>query len=661
MFPLVNCDRPSRQQRVHNDTGGFVLLRDGFAAFRREEDGSMIVMTLSIFMFMMVMAGLGIDTMRHEMERAKLQSTLDSAVLAGAKVPYGGDAKSVVEDYFAKAEMSKYLNPIKDDDVNSTVNSSKVEASASMTMDTYLMKLSGVETLTANAEAVAQTSIPKLEISLVLDVSGSMGGARMTNLRKAAKAFTTTMLNSSDAGAVSISLVPFSTTVTPSTEIFDALFVDERHDYSTCLAFENQDFFSTALVTQKDGNADPTLSKIRQNIYTNPYGGYKNLGFYWRSCLTEESHRILPYSTSETELHTKIDSLPTLGTTSGDVGIKWGVAMLDPSFRDVTEELIADAKLTSMMSTTPVDYNDPNTMKVVVMMGDGENYVSYYFADDSEYRGELSNMFQVTYDNEVFDYAHAVYDEVNKYRGAEYEYLCDDSDYKCVYKISGGAESSYFLRHPSEINASGLDTTIQTAVESVEGVGNNCVSLFEQFYNGTPKNNTGAWDTHECGAATDAVLDSILDDFNYYNLENDYWMTGDEFVSQRTDDAQYVSRRQMSWEEMWGLMGPEGYANITGDWSPYNEYYSESAVTVDAKNERMDSICSVAKQSGIIIYTIGYMVPDNGTAEQSLKKCATGYDPVKDASAYYYDVNNLDISTAFSSIAGNMKSLRLTQ
>lgn len=660
MFPLVNCDRPSRQQPVHNDTGGYLRLRDRFAAFRREEEGSMIVMTLSIFMFMMVMAGLGIDTMRHEMERAKLQATLDSAVLAGAKVPHGGDAKAVVEDYFAKAEMSKYLDPIKDDDVHSSVNSSKVEASASMTMDTYLMKLSGVETLTANAEAVAQTSVPKLEVSLVLDVSGSMDGPRITSLRTAAKQFATTILDSGEDGTVSISVVPFSTAVTPTSEMFEALHVDERHDYSTCLAFDDQDFNDISMVTKDDGEANPSLPLMRQSIYTNPYGVFKNLGYFYLSCFTGDEFRILPYSTNETQLHDKIQTLPAVGKTTGDLGIKWGAALLDPSFRDVTAALIESGTLTASMSNTPVDHTEGDTMKVIVMMGDGENTSNYTFKNDSEYRGDTSDMFDVTYQSEELDYAYFIFDERYKYYGAGYEWLCDYWYYGCVYTASGVVESSYFLREPEPTYAEGLDTTIATAVNSVDSAGPSCVALFENFFNGTPKNNTGAWDNHECGAAEDAVIDAILDDYYYYNLENDYWMTGADFVSQRTDMAGFIGRRQMSWEETWGMIGPEGYANITGDWTPYDEYI-DNAVSGATKNTRMDAVCTAAKTNGIVIYTIGYQVPDNGTAEQSLKKCSTGYDPIEDASSYYYDVKNLDISTAFSSIAGNVKSLRLTQ
>ena len=88
---------------------------------------------------------------------------------------------------------------------------------------------------------------------------------------------------------------------------------------------------------------------------------------------------------------------------------------------------------------------------------------------------------------------------------------------------------------------------------------------------------------------------------------------------------------------------------------------TSSNVTGSQKNTRMDNVCGAAKNNGVVIYTIGYEVPKDGTAETSLKKCATGYDPIEKSTAYYYSVDGLDISDAFGSIAGNVQALRLTQ
>lgn len=660
MISLLDTDHSSRKTD-HPKAG----VRSRIAAFRRDEEGSMIIMTLFIFMFMMVMAGLGIDTMRHEMERARLQATLDSAVLAGAKAPFGEDPEVIVKDYFAKADMTKYLNPFKEGDVSNKLNSSKVAATASMTMDTYLMKLSGVKSLSATAAATAETRIPKLEVALVLDVSGSMNDdGKIVELRKEAKNFVTTILNSGDPGAIAVSVVPFSTSVTPTDEIFEALSIDEKHNYSNCLVFDDADYNSTALVTQEAASEaaenDITVVPLRQDLYSSRYGSYENLNSSWRSCFTENAYRIMPFSISETDLHTRIDALEAAGNTTGDMGIKWGAALLDPSFRDVTDDLIDAGKMPASMAATPVDYTEGDTIKVIVMMGDGENTKTMFFPEGSKYLGDLSDMFHVEYQEEVLDYAYYVFNVNNRRYGPSNEYLCGYWWWECVYKPEGEVKSAFYLRNPASRHWDGLDTTAQTAVASVPEAGAACASLIEEYFNGIPKHNTGAWDNHDCGAAVDAVLDAMLDDWNYYDLDRNKWLNGTEFVGLRKNMAGFLSREQLSWEHAWGMMPPEAYGNITGIWDAYNEYL-DNGVTGATKNTRMDNMCTAAKNNGVMIYTIGYMVDAGGTAEQSLKKCSTGYDPVQDASSYYYDVKDVDISKAFSSIAGSVQTLRLTQ
>ncbi|WP_162497395.1 TadE/TadG family type IV pilus assembly protein [Roseovarius dicentrarchi] len=184
--------------------------------FRKDEDGAVVAFTLFALLMMLIVGGIAIDTMRQEMSRARLQNTLDNAVLAGAGAPYGTKPKPIVQDFMAKAGMSAYLNEIDDDgldgddDIIQTLNTSKVSATAKMSMDTYLMHLTGVKQLGAVAASTAERRVPKLEVAMVLDVSGSMrNNQKLVNLKTAGKAFTTSILNSSSTGDAVISIVPF--------------------------------------------------------------------------------------------------------------------------------------------------------------------------------------------------------------------------------------------------------------------------------------------------------------------------------------------------------------------------------------------------------------------------------------------------------------------
>jgi hypothetical protein len=68
----------------------------------------------------------------------------------------------------------------------------------------------------------------------------------------------------------------------------------------------------------------------------------------------------------------------------------------------------------------------------------------------------------------------------------------------------------------------------------------------------------------------------------------------------------------------------------------------------------MQQVCKATKDENVVVYTIGFEVSRNGTAERELIKCAT-------SPSHYYRASGADISSAFSSIAANVKHLRLTQ
>lgn len=567
------------------------------AAFARKEDGAVVALTLFMFLIMLAAGGIAIDAMRHEMDRAKLQQTLDSAVLAGAGAPFGSDPKVIVEDYFAKANMSQYLHEIDDDgagedDIVTTLNSTKVSATASMTMDTYLMKLSGVDSLTAAGASTAEKRIPKLEVSLVLDVSGSMSNNnKLHNLKVAAKDFVSTIIGSSNPGDTVISVIPFSFSVTPSQGIYDALAVDEKHNYSTCLRFKDNDFTHAELTS--GASAQSNGIPVNQMIYTSVFGSFKNLNKSWRSCYTDDYARILPYSISETQLHAKIDTLHPDGNTSGSQGMNWGAALLDPTFRQVSASLISANEIDASLSTVPADYTEPETLKVVVMMGDGKNTTSYFFdTSNPEYRGQHSDLNLVTYQDQEFEYGYTVYDADTLYYESWAEQYCDRNWFRCVYEASGDVESVYYLQDP------------------------------------------GSGD--------------------YYSIDQREWISQSEFRDLDQTLPGFISSEQLDWEEAWGLMSPDFYADITGSYGPWNDYIGSEYVNGSMKDARMLDACSATKTEGVIVFTIGFEISQGGTAETVLRNCAS-------SPAHYYRAEGINITDAFSSIAANVVNLRLTQ
>ncbi len=569
--------------------------------FKEEEEGSTTVLSMFILLFMLVMAGIGIDLMRFEMERTHLQATLDSAVLAGAGAPQGSEAtdiKAIVEDYFAKNDMSDYLHAIDadgngEDDIVTTLNSTSVYAEASMDIDTYLMKLSGVKTLGAGGAAKAEIRQPKLEVVIVLDVSGSMNGTKLTNLKSAAKEFVTKILNASAPGDTVISVVPFSWSVAPGWTIFNALAVDLTHNYSTCLKFRDNDFNHATLTT--GASAVSSGIPVQHMIYTSVYGTFDNLNTSWRSCYTEDWMEIFPYQISESALHARIDMLQADGNTSGHQGMNWASALLDPTFSVVTDALQANGEVDGSLSNLPAPYDDRETLKVIVMMGDGANTTSYFFdLSNPKYRGQHSDLYLVKYQDREFKYAYHEFKHIK----SNDESKCGKNHWQCVYEAHGPEMSVYYLKDPDE----------------------------DKY-----------WSLEE-----------------YENGDSDPWLTSAEFNDLPTTLSGWISTDQLSWEMAWGLITPDYYRDVTGNSGPWNDYVGSEYMNGAEKNTKMLNVCTATKNEGVVVYTIGFEIPSGGTAETVLTNCASSGN-------HYYPAEGTSISQAFNSIASNVQNLRLTQ
>lgn len=194
----------------------------------RREDGTVTFLGVSIFMMILMVGGVGVDLMYFEQNRTKLQNILDTAVLAAADMEQELDPESVVRNYFALAGMSNFLNAVH---VEEDEFHRQVSADVSVGITTMLMHLVGIETLSSTVSSAAVEKTPDVEISMVLDISGSMAtNDRAGLMKKAAKAFSERVLsrNVNSAGRVnpsqtSLNIIPYSGQTNPGEAMFEYL------------------------------------------------------------------------------------------------------------------------------------------------------------------------------------------------------------------------------------------------------------------------------------------------------------------------------------------------------------------------------------------------------------------------------------------------------
>ncbi len=525
--------------------------------FRTDESGNLIIFGVYIWVLIFMVAGIGIDLMRVERDRTALQYTLDRAVLAAADLDQTLDPQGVVEDYFEKAGMSSYLASVS---VSEGLGYRIVSAEAETEVDTQFMHMNGVETLSAPASGTAEESIGGVEVSLVLDVSGSMNSnSRLTNLKTAAKNFIDEMTANSEDGKLSISIVPYATQVSVPDSIFDQLSATEEHSYSNCINFESSHFYTTEISTSyeyertmhfdpwgdRDGRDDDPKELVRDPV-----------------CEDSAAREILPLQKNATTLKAYIDDFWADGNTSLDVGMKWGTWLLDPTAQGVVDQLIADGVVDSDFEDRPHGYDDGETLKVIVLMSDGQNTSQYYLNND--YRSGDSNIW---WNDQEEEYS---------------VYIGLDDDDLDIDGITD--EPMYYWPHDNSWHdhayGEGSYEEIQYEQECVSYRRHGSCRRYQQVP-------TGSITVDEPGSAEVLTYGDL---YAYTTLE---WIVEDLYEPWMNDSQ--------AWD----------------DW-----YYDvRNYVSSSTKDSRTSYMCDAAKDENIIVFTIGFEAPSHG--DDVLEDCAS--------------------------------------
>ncbi|SHJ15274.1 TadE/TadG family type IV pilus assembly protein [Wenxinia saemankumensis] len=342
----------------------------------------MVVFALFMIILMLIVAGMAVDFVRFENSRARLQTTLDRAVLAAASLDNELQPRDVVQSYIDAAGLTANLGRV---EVQQQANERTVTATASADMPAIFLPLVGIESLLAPAASVASEQRQSLEIALVVDISGSMAqNRRIENLRSAADTFVAYMFDEYGPDYVSFSVVPYATQVSLPRGMIAQYDVPLDHEYSFCVDLPDDVYDSAGI---------PPTHPLRQGGHMDARTGgasHPYRQFYFANCNTDPAAVILPVSNDEDGIRRMIAALGTQDMTSIEMGVKWGAALLDPSARPVIDGMIASGEVGPAMAGRPFDYDRPNTRKILIVMSDGYNRFHYEMRD--AFRSGLSDI-----------------------------------------------------------------------------------------------------------------------------------------------------------------------------------------------------------------------------------------------------------------------------
>ncbi len=339
------------------------------SSFQRDERGSLIVFTLFLIILVLIMGGMAVDTMRHETRLVALQNTLDSAVIAAASSRQKLDREEVIKDFMSKAGLDPDQVSISTSDVN---GETRATVSASYATNTMFMNLLGIDSLKGATGSEAYEKITKIEISLVLDFTSSMKAqGRRAALVDSVDDFinvvyeldcsTGTCIAPEDAGDITVNIVPYGGTVNPGPVMAEMMGLSRWHGYSSCGLIPDAAYDEIGLPYGSVQQYPHFYSWHRANLG-------QNQEFGW---CPQDNNTILYASNDPNAIKTYVRGLNLNDGTGSDIGMKWGVSLLDPSSRDEINTLVSEGIVTGNTSGAfPEDYDD-NILKIVVLMTDG--------------------------------------------------------------------------------------------------------------------------------------------------------------------------------------------------------------------------------------------------------------------------------------------------
>jgi Flp pilus assembly protein TadG len=302
------------------------------ARLARDDRGSVAIMfALTIFVVFTLVGG-AVDLGRAMVARERLQSAVDSSVLAAARVwQLENDLTLAEEKALAHFDTNKPQEVSRVVSFTPDMQASTFTMVGETTVPTPFLSLVRQSiTVSTRGQAIMKSRM-NLEVAMMLDVTGSMAGQRINDLKAAAKDLVDIIVqNDQSEYSTRVAIVPFSHAVNAGTTLGPHV----AHNPSSSLVFKFRDNKER---TWYRTNAYCVSERQGSNAYTDvsPTGNNRLPRVYYGSSSTsscQPSTAAIPLTSNKTLLHSTIDSLSANGWTGGNLGTAWAWYMLSPTW-----------------------------------------------------------------------------------------------------------------------------------------------------------------------------------------------------------------------------------------------------------------------------------------------------------------------------------------
>jgi Flp pilus assembly protein TadG len=353
-----------------------VRLGQLFGAFAKDSRGNVAIIVAFVFVPLTVLAGGATDVARFESYRVQLQDGVDRGVLAATSLMQTKTVQDTVVNYLKSVAFTDdvVVTVLQDAETTSVKT---VTVRASYTMPTAFLPLIGIQSMEVVAQASAEERRQNVEISLMLDFSGSMDGSKFTSLKAAAKDFVGTMLTAETKPYTTLSIVPYAGQVNVGAAVFDGLGGVRSHAFSSCLQMNNADY-AKGMVNFSGRAQVPNFTRWNGTDArpTLPV----NMNAAW---CPGDNDAMTVLSNDAVYLKSRIDGYQMYDGTGSGIAMNWGLMLLDPSAQPLVAQAAAAGMVQPAFANRPAAYSNTDTVKVLVLMTDGAITEQYTAKDPS--------------------------------------------------------------------------------------------------------------------------------------------------------------------------------------------------------------------------------------------------------------------------------------
>ena len=418
------------------------ILSRTLARFVRAREGSVVIIFALTLPVMIMAVGGAIDFARTANVDARIQNALDSAVLAATKELSDGsiderDVDDVAQRYF-EANLDALVGGgpnVTASNLNFKIDRAAniVEATVDAAVETSFLKVAGFDSITTSAVSSALYNPLTIELSLVLDVTGSMEGQKLRDLKTAAKSLVNQLLPENQPARrekVRIAIVPYANGVNVGRSTSN-----QRNRLEKITGDAHG---SSCVVERAESDGRYAFSDDGPDIDRDPESRiptFDDFPDHDRANFCPSAEVVWLTNDAKT-LNEEIDDFEARGWTAGHIGIGWGWYTLSPLWNDIQPG-----------GSNARPYRTKDLLKVMVIMTDGK-FNTQFQRDNGASAQQARNLCRNIEDEKV-----RIYTVAFKAPGSAEQMLrdCTSEDGRYFETSTGTELSAAFLEIAQEI------------------------------------------------------------------------------------------------------------------------------------------------------------------------------------------------------------------